>query len=139
MGDLDMMGDTKRFLWRQIYRKRRLSCKGKATKKVVFAVFYKKSLNFFVLSRKRRTFALAKADFALATADAREVSKEKVSKREVRKKRSAQKEKRKWAMPAQLKIWTGEVLERLKRHAWKACKRQKRFGGSNPPLSAFLP
>jgi len=21
-------------------------------------------------------------------------------------------------------------------HAWKACKRQKRFGGSNPPLSA---
>ena len=30
----------------------------------------------------------------------------------------------------------GEVLEWLKRHAWKACKRQKRFGGSNPPLSA---
>ena len=31
---------------------------------------------------------------------------------------------------------TGEVLEWLKRHAWKACKRLKRFGGSNPPLSA---
>ena len=31
----------------------------------------------------------------------------------------------------------GEVLEWLKRHAWKACKRQKRFGGSNPPLSAW--
>ena len=30
----------------------------------------------------------------------------------------------------------GEVLEWLKRHAWKACNRQKRFGGSNPPLSA---
>ena len=30
----------------------------------------------------------------------------------------------------------GKVLEWLKRHAWKACKRQKRFGGSNPPLSA---
>ena len=30
----------------------------------------------------------------------------------------------------------GEVLEWLKRHAWKACKRQKRFGGSNPSLSA---
>ena len=83
MGDLDMMCDKKSFLWRQIYRKRRLSCKGKATKKVVFAVFYKKSLNFFALSRKRRTFALANADFALATADAREVSKEKVSKEKV--------------------------------------------------------
>ena len=31
----------------------------------------------------------------------------------------------------------GEMLEWLKRHAWKACKRQKRFGGSNPPLSAI--
>ena len=30
----------------------------------------------------------------------------------------------------------GKVLEWLKRHAWKACNRQKRFGGSNPPLSA---
>ena len=28
------------------------------------------------------------------------------------------------------------MLEWLKRHAWKACKRLKRFGGSNPPLSA---
>ena len=30
----------------------------------------------------------------------------------------------------------GEMLEWLKRHAWKACKRRNRFGGSNPPLSA---
>ena len=30
----------------------------------------------------------------------------------------------------------GKVLEWLKRHAWKACIRQKRIGGSNPPLSA---
>ena len=30
----------------------------------------------------------------------------------------------------------GEVLEWLKRHAWKACGRKKRPGGSNPPLSA---
>ena len=30
------------------------------------------------------------------------------------------------------------MLEWLKRHAWKACIRQKRIGGSNPPLSAFL-
>ena len=30
----------------------------------------------------------------------------------------------------------GEMLEWLKRHAWKACIRQKRIGGSNPPLSA---
>ena len=29
------------------------------------------------------------------------------------------------------------MLEWLKRHAWKACNRQKRFGGSNPPLSAW--
>ena len=28
----------------------------------------------------------------------------------------------------------GEVLEWLKRHAWKVCKRQKRFAGSNPAL-----
>ena len=28
------------------------------------------------------------------------------------------------------------MLEWLKRHAWKACNRPKRFGGSNPPLSA---
>ena len=30
----------------------------------------------------------------------------------------------------------GEMLEWLKRHAWKACIRQKRIGGSNPPHSA---
>ena len=30
----------------------------------------------------------------------------------------------------------GKVLEWLKRHAWKACNRQKRFAGSNPVLSA---
>ena len=29
-----------------------------------------------------------------------------------------------------------EMLEWLKRHAWKACIRLKRIGGSNPPLSA---
>ena len=28
------------------------------------------------------------------------------------------------------------MLEWLKRHAWKVCKRQKRFRGSNPCLSA---
>ena len=28
------------------------------------------------------------------------------------------------------------MLEWLKRHAWKVCKRQKRFQGSNPCLSA---
>ena len=33
----------------------------------------------------------------------------------------------------------GEMLEWLKRHAWKACIRQKRIGGSNPPLSAQNP
>ena len=32
----------------------------------------------------------------------------------------------------------GEVLEWLKRHAWKACNRQNRFAGSNPVLSAFF-
>ena len=32
----------------------------------------------------------------------------------------------------------GEVLEWLKRHAWKACKRQKCFAGSNPALSAVV-
>ena len=31
---------------------------------------------------------------------------------------------------------SGVVLEWLKRHAWKACIRQKRIGGSNPPHSA---
>ena len=38
--------------------------------------------------------------------------------------------------PSDYIFTSGEVLEWLKRHAWKACKRQKRFGGSNPPLSA---
>ncbi len=36
-----------------------------------------------------------------------------------------------------LKRKKGKVLEWLKRHAWKACIRQKRIGGSNPPLSAI--
>ena len=31
----------------------------------------------------------------------------------------------------------GEVLEWLKRHAWKACIPLKGIGGSNPPLSAY--
>ena len=31
----------------------------------------------------------------------------------------------------------GKVLEWLKRHAWKACIRQKRITGSNPVLSAI--
>ena len=31
---------------------------------------------------------------------------------------------------------TGEMLEWLKRHAWKACIRQNRISGSNPDLSA---
>ena len=30
----------------------------------------------------------------------------------------------------------GQVAEWLKAHAWRACKRQKRFEGSNPSLSA---
>ncbi len=30
------------------------------------------------------------------------------------------------------------MLEWLKRHAWKACNRPKRFRGSNPRLSAFF-
>ena len=32
----------------------------------------------------------------------------------------------------------GEMLEWLKRHAWKACKLQKGFRGSNPRLSAKI-
>ncbi len=32
----------------------------------------------------------------------------------------------------------GEMLEWLKRHAWKACIRQKRIRGSNPRLSAVI-
>ncbi len=31
----------------------------------------------------------------------------------------------------------GEMLEWLKRHAWKACIRQKCIAGSNPALSAL--
>lgn len=31
---------------------------------------------------------------------------------------------------------SGEMLEWLKRHAWKACIRQKCIAGSNPALSA---
>ena len=30
----------------------------------------------------------------------------------------------------------GEMLEWLRRHAWKACIRQKCIAGSNPALSA---
>ena len=30
----------------------------------------------------------------------------------------------------------GEMAEWSKAHAWRACKRQKRFLGSNPSLSA---
>ena len=32
----------------------------------------------------------------------------------------------------------GEMLEWLKRHAWKACIRLKRIAGSNPALSATV-
>ena len=32
----------------------------------------------------------------------------------------------------------GEMLEWLKRHAWKACKPLKGFAGSNPALSKVL-
>ena len=32
----------------------------------------------------------------------------------------------------------GEMLEWLKRHAWKACIRQKCIAGSNPALSAVV-
>ena len=32
----------------------------------------------------------------------------------------------------------GEMLEWLKRHAWKACIRQKCIAGSNPALSAVF-
>ena len=32
---------------------------------------------------------------------------------------------------------SGEMLEWLKRHAWKACIRQNRISGSNPDLSAI--
>ena len=45
------------------------------------------------------------------------------------------------SIPAQSDIrrpgtYTGEMLEWLKRHAWKACIRQNRISGSNPDLSA---
>ena len=33
----------------------------------------------------------------------------------------------------------GEMLEWLKRHAWKACIRQKCIAGSNPAFSAKMP
>jgi hypothetical protein len=32
---------------------------------------------------------------------------------------------------------SGQVAERLKAHAWKACIRQKRIAGSNPALSVL--
>ena len=41
--------------------------------------------------------------------------------------------------PISKKAYIGEMLEWLKRHAWKACIRQKRIGGSNPPYSAGKP
>ena len=37
-----------------------------------------------------------------------------------------------------LKKKKGKVLEWLKRHAWKACKRLKSFVGSNPIFSAAV-
>ena len=38
--------------------------------------------------------------------------------------------------PISEKASIGEMLEWLKRHAWKACIPLKGIGGSNPPLSA---
>ena len=38
--------------------------------------------------------------------------------------------------PISKKAYIGEMLEWLKRHAWKACIRQKCIAGSNPALSA---
>ena len=38
--------------------------------------------------------------------------------------------------PISKKAYIGEMLEWLKRHAWKACIPLKGIGGSNPPLSA---
>ena len=40
--------------------------------------------------------------------------------------------------PISEKASIGEMLEWLKRHAWKACVRQKCTAGSNPAFSAFL-
>ena len=37
------------------------------------------------------------------------------------------------------RLTQGEVLEWLKRHAWKACSRQNWLAGSNPVLSASNP
>ena len=39
--------------------------------------------------------------------------------------------------PISKKAYIGEMLEWLKRHAWKACKPLKGFAGSNPALSAL--
>ena len=39
--------------------------------------------------------------------------------------------------PISEKASIGEMLEWLKRHAWKACIPLKGIGGSNPPLSAI--
>ena len=38
--------------------------------------------------------------------------------------------------PISEQMLIGEMLEWLKRHAWKACIRQKCIAGSNPALSA---
>ena len=40
--------------------------------------------------------------------------------------------------PISKKAYIGEMLEWLKRHAWKACIPLKGIGGSNPPLSATV-
>ena len=40
--------------------------------------------------------------------------------------------------PISEKASIGEMLEWLKRHAWKACIPLKGIGGSNPPLSATV-
>ena len=40
--------------------------------------------------------------------------------------------------PISEKASIGEMLEWLKRHAWKACIRLKRIAGSNPALSAVV-
>ena len=40
--------------------------------------------------------------------------------------------------PISKKAYIGEMLEWLKRHAWKACIRQKCIRGSNPRLSADM-
>ena len=37
---------------------------------------------------------------------------------------------------ADANFWHGEMLEWLKRHAWKACDRQNWFASSNLALSA---